>query len=234
MFHSLFSNKYPHSTLSWSLFCGYCLWLKMVFSFFWGMIHNLTSPSPLHLAEEMYCDYNNGEMTSRPGYQGSIPVLIPCNLILSSYTAVAGLEDIEDTTPSSSFSARACYNWKALEEATEGEGIVWEQDRYLIWSHGLRDSLRLSKSHNSISDSIEETVLPFSEGKDSNILLQAKNDKDYLITAWNLCSFDPYDGPGWRNVSPKGCFGPLLYPKETLMLTSCERCREMEELSVLA
>lgn len=75
---------------------------------FWGMHRNLTSPSILHLAEEMCCDYDNGEMTGRPGYQGSIPVLILCSLILASYTAVAGLEDIEDTTPSSLYSA--CYN----------------------------------------------------------------------------------------------------------------------------
>lgn len=100
------------------------------------MHHNLTSPSTLHLAEEMYCDYGNGEMTGRPGYQGSIPVPVICSLILSSYTAVAGPDDIEDTTPSSFYSARSCYNWKALEEATVGERIVWEQHRDLIWSYG--------------------------------------------------------------------------------------------------
>lgn len=92
------------------------------------MHHNLTSPSTLHLAEEMYCDYDNGEMIGRPGYQGSIPVVILSSLTLSSYTAVAGLDDID--------SARACYNWKALEEATVGERIVWGQHRDLIWSYG--------------------------------------------------------------------------------------------------
>lgn len=76
---------------------------------FLGMHHNLTCPT-LHLAEEMCCDYDNGEMTGRPGYQGSVPILILCSLILSSYTAVAGLDDIEDPTPSSFYSTRSCYN----------------------------------------------------------------------------------------------------------------------------
>lgn len=97
----------------------------------------------------MCFDYDNGEMTGRLGYQGSIPVLILCSLILASYTAVAGLKDIEGTTPSSLYSA--CYNWKDLEEVTEGER---EQHRDLIWSYRHRESPKLSKSHNSIRDSI--------------------------------------------------------------------------------
>jgi len=33
---------------------------------FWGTHHNPIGPATLHLAEKLYCDYDNGEMRGRP------------------------------------------------------------------------------------------------------------------------------------------------------------------------